>query len=84
MRSFAFDRNFSIEVNGNEYFVEVVGVMEDYYGANSPVIDKVFIEDSNGNMVESGHEDYDDILNELDEAISDIEYEEEMFPGEYK
>ncbi len=79
MRSFAFDRNFSIEVNGNEYFVEVAGVMEDWYGASSPVINKVFIEDAEGNVVESGHEDYDDILNELDEAVSDIEYEEEMF-----
>lgn len=85
---YAFDKEFQLEVNGHIYNVWVSGMMvkDEFSSAWAPSwnaeIEKVVVSDYLDAPVTPGHEDYDDIMEEINAMDFEEEYSEEMFYDE--
>lgn len=77
-----FTNEFELEVNGNEYFIEVEGEQFEEDDQLFHSISSITIKDSVGNLVESDHPDYFDIKQEVNNREFDLEVHESDFERE--
>lgn len=69
-----FDKKFTIEMNGTTYYAYVDGYLErDEHDRDvkHKTITDIILEDEQGNPVDDFHEDYDDLMNYVENMSID-------------